>query len=52
MMGRWMVMALVALQLTFGSLQADDLRERLKDANGVQTDLWVYNDSPSAMEEE
>ncbi|MDA1229563.1 MAG: Trx7/PDZ domain-containing (seleno)protein [Planctomycetota bacterium] len=32
-------------------LQADDLRERLKDENGLQTDLWVYNDIPSAMQE-
>lgn len=27
------------------------LRERLKDANGVQTDVWVYNDIPAAMAE-
>lgn len=30
---------------------ADDLRERIKDANGVQTDLWVYNDIPKALAE-
>ncbi|MFM7832242.1 MAG: thioredoxin family protein, partial [Planctomycetaceae bacterium] len=32
---------------------ADDeaLRERLKDANGVQTDVWVYNDIPAAIAE-
>lgn len=30
---------------------ADDLRERLKDLNGVRTDWWVYNDIPSAMAE-
>ncbi len=29
----------------------DNLRERLKDANGVQTDLWVYNNIPQAMAE-
>lgn len=27
------------------------LRDRLQDANGVQTDVWVYNDIPSAMAE-
>lgn len=32
-------------------LLADELRERLKDANGVQTDVWVYNDIPAAMQE-
>lgn len=34
-----------------GLLRADDLRQRLKDDNGIQTDLWVYNDIPSAMKE-
>jgi serine protease Do len=38
------------LVLTSAS-QADDLRERLKDTNGVQADLWVYNDIPQAMAE-
>ncbi|MBI1310181.1 PDZ domain-containing protein [bacterium] len=30
---------------------ADDggLRERIKDENGARTDVWVYNDIPSAM---
>jgi len=31
--------------------EAVDLRERLNDANGIQTDLWVYNDIPKAMAE-
>ena len=29
--------------------QADDLRDRLQDDNGVLTDWWVYNDIPAAM---
>jgi hypothetical protein len=29
----------------------DELRERLNDRNGVQTDVWVYNDIPAAMAE-
>lgn len=37
--------------LAISDAAADDLRERLKDANGVQTDLWVYNDIPKAMAE-
>ena len=37
--------------LAIGDAAADDLRERLKDSNGVQTDLWVYNDIPKAMAE-
>src|SRR5687767_4841996 len=44
------VFTLVSLRGT-GVAEADDLRERLKDANGVQTDLWVYNDIPKAMAE-
>ncbi|MFM7055449.1 MAG: Trx7/PDZ domain-containing (seleno)protein [Planctomycetota bacterium] len=28
---------------------ADDLRERLKDDNGRNSDVWVYNDIPAAM---
>lgn len=51
MTNRLMLTSLIALLLTSGSLRADDLRERLKDENGVQTDLWVYNDIPSAMAE-
>ncbi len=39
----------VASLLATSDAVADDLRERLKDANGVQTDLWVYNDIPQAM---
>ncbi|MDZ4685885.1 MAG: Trx7/PDZ domain-containing (seleno)protein [Planctomycetaceae bacterium] len=42
-----------ALLVLGGSLcPADDgLRERLKDANGVRTDVWVYNDIRQAMDE-
>jgi hypothetical protein len=29
----------------------EGLRERLKDANGVRTDVWVYNDIRQAMDE-
>jgi len=29
----------------------DNLRERLKDANGARTDIWVYNDIRQAMDE-
>jgi len=32
-------------------LADDGLRERLKDANGVRTDVWVYNDIQQAMAE-
>ena len=38
---------LVAMPL-FGD---EALRERLKDANGVRTDVWVYNDIGKAMEQ-
>jgi len=46
----------VAFALLSGTVPlciADDeaLRERLKDANGVQTDVWVYNDIPAAIAE-
>ncbi len=33
------------------SVADDGLRERLKDANGVRTDLWVYNDIQQALAE-
>jgi len=32
-------------------LAEDGLRERLKDANGVRTDVWVYNDIRQGMDE-
>lgn len=51
MTSRLMLATFFGLLLTSSSPRADDLRERLKDDNGVQTDLWVYNDIPSAMEE-
>jgi thioredoxin-related protein len=34
-----------------GIARAGDLRERLRDANGVRDELWVYNDIPKAREE-
>src|SRR5262249_21832187 len=37
--------------LAKGNAAADDLRNRLKDANSAQTDLWVYNDIPKAIAE-
>ena len=48
---RWL--GCVAMVLVCGSCCAADdaLRERLKDANGVRTDLWVYNDIRLAMDE-
>ncbi len=42
---------IIGTTLPIGTSAGDDLRERLKDANGVQTDLWVYNDIPKAMAE-
>jgi hypothetical protein len=30
-------------------VSADDLRDRLRDENGKDTDVWVYNDIPAAM---
>ena len=44
---------LAAMLLVGGTFcsAADDLRERLKDANGSRTDLWVYNDIRQAMTE-
>lgn len=48
---RWL--CLVVPFLIYGTFCSaeDDLRERLKDANGVRTDLWVYNDIRQAMVE-
>ena len=48
---RWLGLATMLLACgTFCSAE-DDLRERLKDANGALTDLWVYNDIRQAMTE-
>ena len=41
----------LALILPVISLQAQELRERLKDANGVRDDVWVYNNIPRAIAE-
>ena len=41
----------IGTTLPIGTSAGDDLRQRLQDANGVQTDLWVYNDIPKAMAE-
>jgi hypothetical protein len=30
-------------------VSADDLRDRLRDENGKDSDVWVYNDIPAAM---
>jgi hypothetical protein len=46
-----LVLAPVVSVFCSPAVSADDLRERLKDANGVQTDVWVYNDIPAAMTE-
>jgi serine protease Do len=44
------VVVLIVLCGTYG--RADEgLRERLKDANGARTDVWVYNDIRQAMDE-
>lgn len=48
---RALVLSWIVVMAASASVHADDLRERLKDANGVQTDLWVYNDIPKAMAE-
>ena len=47
------VARIVVLSLVWTApLLADDgLRERIKDANGVRTDVWVYNDIGKAMEQ-
>ena len=39
------------LLLAFGghAIAEDDLRQRLKDANGEQADVWTYNDIQQAM---
>ena len=43
---------LLLLFTNIRTASADEaLRERLQDANGVQTDVWVYNDIPAAMAE-
>ena len=48
---RWLGFA--GLVLAFGSdvIADDDLRQRLKDANGERADVWIYNDIPQAMNE-
>jgi serine protease Do len=51
-MVRRFVALVVLLVLAVPMCRADDkLRERLKDANGVRTDVWVYNDIKQAMDE-
>lgn len=47
---RWFgISALLSVSLS--CLADDELRERLKDANGARTDIWVYNDIRQAMDE-
>lgn len=42
---------LVALLISSLTVRAEDgLRERLKDANGTRSDVWVYNDIRQAMD--
>ncbi len=43
----------VVTMVSHVSLRADDdgLRKRLEDANGVRTDVWVYNDINKAMQQ-
>jgi serine protease Do len=41
----------VATELLSTDVDADELRERLKDVNGVRTEVWVYNDIPAAIQE-
>ena len=43
--------AVMLLACSMFCFAEDDLRERLKDANGARTDLWVYNDIRQAMTE-
>lgn len=49
----WKTMAVLLIASMFGAsaIGDDGLRERLKDANGVRTDLWVYNDIAAGIEE-
>jgi len=42
---------LSAAELLSTDVCADELRERLKDVNGVRTEVWVYNDIPAAIQE-
>ncbi len=50
MMRRTMTFVLIPL-ICAAAVADDALRERLKDANGVRTDLWVYNDIAAGIEE-
>jgi serine protease Do len=47
----WLLSLFLPFLSTLVGLGDEALRERLKDANGVRTDLWVYNDIPTALEE-
>ncbi len=33
------------------AIQADDLRERIEDKNGIRTDVWVYNNIGDAIQQ-
>ena len=48
---RIMAFVLIPLMSVVSAFGDEALRERLKDANGVRTDLWVYNDIPAAIAE-
>ena len=46
---RWLCCGVLILACGFPGIADDDLRQRLKDANGEQTDVWIYNDIQQAM---
>ena len=43
--------ASLVLAFVAQAIADDDLRQRLKDANAEQSDLWIYNDIQQAMDE-
>jgi len=51
MMRQTTVFVLLPLVFAATAIADEALRERLKDANGVRTDLWVYNDIAAGIEE-
>ncbi len=51
MMWRTMTFLLITSICVASGIAVAGLRERLKDANGVRTDLWVYNDIAAGIEE-
>jgi serine protease Do len=47
----WLLSLFLPFLSSLSGAGDETLRERLEDANGVRTDLWVYNDIPTALEE-